>query len=84
MDSQTTRKIVVASVMAAVVVIGVVTFALRSHHPVAAVVQTPPPARVAQSPDVPALADQNQEAPAPVPHDNSVGTETNGASPSPR
>src|SRR6202035_417198 len=42
MDSQTSRKIIVASVMAAVVVIGVVTFALRSH-PVVSVAQTPHP-----------------------------------------
>lgn len=50
MNSQTSRKIIVASVMAAVVAIGVVTFALRSH-PVASVAQTPhPPTPVAQNP----------------------------------
>jgi hypothetical protein len=76
MNSQTSRKIIVASAMAAVVAIGVVIFALRSH-PVAAVAQTPhPPARVAQIPDAPAVATQNQDAPAPVAHDASVGNET--------
>ena len=51
MNSQTSRKVIVASAMAAVVGIGVVTFALRSHHPVASVAPTShPPAPVAQIP----------------------------------
>jgi hypothetical protein len=87
MNSQTSRKVVVASAMAAVVGIGVVTFALRSH-PVASVAQTPhPPAPVAQIPaaDPPAVAQipddlavvaQNPAAPALFSHDDSVGTKT--------
>ena len=42
MNSQTSRKIIVASAMAAVVAIGLVTFALRSH-PVVSVARTPDP-----------------------------------------
>jgi hypothetical protein len=50
MNSQTSRKIIVASVMAAVVGIGVVTFALSSH-PVVSVAKTPaPPTPVTQTP----------------------------------
>jgi hypothetical protein len=50
MNSQTSRKIIVAGGMAAVVGIGVAIFALRSH-PVASVAQTPqPPTPVAQIP----------------------------------
>jgi hypothetical protein len=50
MNSQTSRKIIVASVMAAVVGIGVVIFALRSY-PVVSVAQTPdPPTPVTQTP----------------------------------
>jgi hypothetical protein len=64
MNSQTSRKIIVGSAMAAVVSIGVVTFALRSH-PVASVAQTPhPPAPVAQTP---AAAPAAAEIPAAPP-----------------
>jgi hypothetical protein len=76
MNSQNSRKIIVASVMAAVVGIGVVTFALRSH-PVASAAQIPvPPApvtqtpatdlRAAETPAAPPPAAQIAEAPAPV------------------
>jgi hypothetical protein len=50
MNSQTSRKIIVASAMAVVVGIGLVTFALRSH-PVVSVAKTPaPPTPVTQTP----------------------------------
>jgi hyperosmotically inducible protein len=50
MDSQTFRKIIVASSMAAVIAIGVATWALRSH-PVTSVAQAPQsPAPVAPTP----------------------------------
>jgi len=55
MDSQTSRKIIVAGGMAAAVGIAVMTFALRSHA-VPAVAQTShPPAPRAQIPDAPAV-----------------------------
>lgn len=85
MNSQTSRKIIVASSMATVVGIGVVTFALRSH-PVTSVAQTPhPPAPIAQIPaaapvaatqipDAPAAVAQIPDAPAAVAHNDSVGT----------
>jgi hypothetical protein len=64
MNSQASRKIIVASAMAAVVGIGVVIFALRSH-PVAVVAQTPQPlAPVAQTP---AAARATAEIPADSP-----------------
>jgi hyperosmotically inducible protein len=87
MNSQTSRKIIVASSMAAVVGIGVVTFALRSH-PVTSVAQTPhPPAPIAQIPaaapvaatqiqDAPAAVAQIPDAPAAVAHNDSVGTKS--------
>jgi len=76
MNSQNSRKIIVASAMAVVVVIGVVTFALRSH-PVASVAQVPdapksvtqtPAAdlRAAEIPAAPPPAAQIPDAPAPV------------------
>jgi len=67
MNSQISRNIIVASGMAAVVGIGVVTFALRSH-PVASVAQTPhPPTPVAQVPAAaPAAAAQVPAAPPEV------------------
>ncbi len=50
MDSQTSRKIIVASSMAAVFAIGVATWALRSHS-VTSVAQAPqPPPPVSQTP----------------------------------
>jgi hyperosmotically inducible protein len=65
MNSQTSRKIIVAGSMAAVVLIGVVTFALRSH-PVTSVAQTPqPPPPIAQIPGAaPAAGAEIPAAPA--------------------
>ncbi len=65
MNSQTSRKIIVAGGMAAVVLIGVVTFALRSH-PVTAVAPTPqPPPPIAQTPGAaPAAGAEIPAAPA--------------------
>ena len=66
MNSQTSRKIIVASVMAAVVGIGVVTFALRSH-PVASVARTPdPPTPVTQTPAADLRAAEISAAPPPI------------------
>jgi hypothetical protein len=66
MSSQTSRKIIVASVMAAVVGIGVVTFALRSH-PVTSVAQTPhPPTSVTQTPAAALRAAEIPAAPPPI------------------
>lgn len=68
MDSQTTRKIIVAGGMAAVVGIGVVIFALRSHS-AASVAQTTPavPPPVAQMPPAaPEAAAPMPEAPPAV------------------
>jgi hyperosmotically inducible protein len=75
MNSQTSRKIIVASGMAAVVGIGVVTFALRSHpvtsvaqtpHPPTPIAQIPAPAAAAQIPAAPAAVAQIPDAPAAV------------------
>src|ERR1700730_4551712 len=76
MDSQTTRKIIVASGMAAVVGISVVAFALSSHHPTSAAqltpAQPPPapppaaPAAVVPAPDAPAAVAQTPAAPPAV------------------
>src|ERR1700730_4510504 len=73
MDSQTPRKIIVASGMAAVVGISVVAFALSSHHPTSAAQLTPAqdalgptpaaPAAVVPAPDAPAAAAQTPAAP---------------------
>ena len=67
MESQTSRKIIVASSMAAVLGIGVVTFALSSHHrtPVAQIPQSLPPA-VASTPDVSAPVAPTPVVPAAV------------------
>jgi hypothetical protein len=76
MNSQTSRKIIVAGAMAAVVGIGVATFALRTH-PVAVVArsdqqpgpvaQTPPAARAAtEIPAEPPAAAPIPDTPAPV------------------
>jgi hyperosmotically inducible protein len=85
MDSQTSRKIIVASGMAVAVGIAVAIFALRSQ-PVTPIAQTtrPPtpaaeiptaaPAAVAQIPDAPAAIPQVPDAPAEVAHNDSVGT----------
>jgi hypothetical protein len=67
MESQTSRKIIVASSMAAVLGIGVVTLALSSHHrtPVAQIAQSPPPV-VAPTPDLSAAIAQGADAAAAV------------------
>jgi hypothetical protein len=64
MSSQTSRKIIVAGVMAAVVGVGVVTFALRSH-PVTAVAQRPQPTTPVTQ--IPAAALRAAEIPAATP-----------------
>jgi hypothetical protein len=66
MESQTSRKIIVASSMAVVLGIGVVTFALSSHHrtPVAQIPQSPPV--VASTPDVSAAIVPGVDAAAAV------------------
>ena len=62
MNSQTSRKIIVASAMAAVVGIGATIFALRSH-PVASVVPTPqPPTQAAQADAIALAAAQTPDA----------------------
>jgi hyperosmotically inducible periplasmic protein len=82
MNSQTTRNIIVATGMAAVVGIGVLIFALRSH-PAASVAQTPavtPPVAQLPAPDTAAQmpaappAAQIPESPAAVAHNDSVGS----------
>jgi type IV secretory pathway VirB10-like protein len=65
MSSQTSRKIIVAGVMAAVVGIGVVTFALRSHRVISVAQAAHPPTPVTQ---IPAAALREAEIPpAPPP-----------------
>jgi hypothetical protein len=68
MNSQMSRKIIVAGGMAVAVGIAVAIFALRSH-PVTPIAQTPrPPAPVAQIPTAaPAAVAQVPDAPAAVP-----------------
>jgi hyperosmotically inducible periplasmic protein len=61
MNSEVSRKIIVACGMAVVVGIVAVTFTLRSHHPTSVAQISQPPAAVAQIPDVPAPV-----APAPA------------------
>jgi hyperosmotically inducible protein len=85
MDSQTTRKIIVAGGMAAVVGIGVVIFALRAHAASSVAQTTPavtlpvaqiPPATPEAAPPMPAAppAVQIPDAPAVVAHSDSVST----------
>jgi hyperosmotically inducible protein len=81
------HRIIVASAMAAVIGIGVVTFALRSD-PVTSVAGTPTspspvadgsataPDSAAQSSAAPAAVAQLPDAPAAVAHDESVGTKS--------
>ena len=74
MDSQSTRKIIVAGGMAAVVGISVVAFALTSHHSPSAAQLSPAqdslaptptgPAAVVPAPDAPAAVAQTPAAPA--------------------
>jgi hypothetical protein len=68
MESQTSRKIIVASSMAAVLGIGVVAFALSSHHrtPAAQIPQSPPPVVVASTPDASAAVAPSADAAAGV------------------
>jgi hypothetical protein len=77
MDSQKSRKIIVASGMAVVVGIAVVIFALSSHRvtpvaktldPPAPIAQTPAaaPAAAAETPAAPAAVAQVPDAPAAV------------------
>jgi hyperosmotically inducible protein len=54
MNSELSRKLIVAGGMAVVVGIIAVTFALRSHHPTSVAQISQPPAAVAQIPDAPA------------------------------
>jgi len=88
MITQTSRKIIVASGMAAVIGIGVVIFALRPHPVTAVVVQTlgPPPVTeiaavpppVAQTPDAAGTVADIPDAPAVVADHERVGTATTG------
>jgi hyperosmotically inducible protein len=85
MNIHKSHRIIVASGMAAVIGIGVVTFALRSD-PVTSVAETPTslspvadssstaPDSAAQSSAAPAAVAQIPDAPAAVQHDGSVGT----------
>jgi len=76
MNSQSSRKIIVASGMAVVLAIGVVTFALRSHS-VTSVAQAPHPfTPIAETPAAPAAVAQIPDAPATVAPSDSVGTES--------
>ena len=54
MNSELSRKIIVASGMAVVVGIIAVTISLRSHHPTAVALISQPPPALAPTPDVPA------------------------------
>jgi hypothetical protein len=72
MNSQNSRKIIVACGMAAVVVAGI--FALRAHHDTRLAQAPPPPATpfteapatVAQTPDAPGAVTQTPAAPAAI------------------
>jgi hyperosmotically inducible protein len=66
MNSQKSRKFVVAIAMAAVVGIAVVTFALRSHSVAPIAQSVAPAAAVAQIPDAPAAVVQTPDAAAAV------------------
>ena len=67
MESQTSRKIIVASSMAAVLGIGVVAFALSSHHRTTAaqIPQSAPPV-VASTPDASVAVAPSADAAAGV------------------
>jgi hypothetical protein len=90
MNAQTSRKIIVASGMAVVLAIGVVTFALRSHsvtsvaqplHPFTPIAETPAaPAATAENPTAPAAVAQIPDAPAAGAPSDSVGTSVSIAS----
>jgi hyperosmotically inducible periplasmic protein len=66
MNSELSRKLIVAGGMAVVVGIIAVTFALRSQHPTSVAQIAQPPAAVAQIPDVPAPVASTADAPAAV------------------
>jgi hyperosmotically inducible protein len=74
MNSNTSHKIIVAGGMAAVIGIGVATFALRSHSatPVAQIPAAP--AATPEIPPAPAAVAQVPEAPDAVTHSDSLGT----------
>jgi hyperosmotically inducible protein len=75
MNSQTSRKIIVAGGMAAVIGVGVVIFALGSHS-VTPIAQIPhPPAPIAETPAAPAATAEIPTAPAAVAHSDNVGTQ---------
>jgi len=90
MNAQTSRKIIVASGMAVVLAIGVVTLALRSHsvtsvaqplHPFTPIAETPAaPAATAENPTAPAAVAQIPDAPAAGAPSDSVGTSVSIAS----
>src|SRR5579862_9300586 len=93
MDSQNSRKIIVAGGMAVVLAIGVVAWALRSHsvtsvaqapQPSPPVAQTPATARaIAQIPDAPAAVDQIPEVPSAIARaDNAETTSADTSTPS--
>jgi hyperosmotically inducible protein len=66
MNSELSRKIIVASGMAVVVGIIAVTISLRSHHPTAVALISQPPPALAPTPDVPAPVAPIPDAPAAV------------------
>src|SRR5476649_805770 len=66
MNSELSRKIIVASGLAVVVGIIAVTFAMRSHHPTSVAQISPPLAAVVQTPDAPAPVAPTPDAPAAV------------------
>jgi hyperosmotically inducible periplasmic protein len=83
MNSQNSRKIIVASGMAVVVGILAVIFTLRSHqdalvaqasHTATPFNEAPAAPAVAQTPDAPAAVAQVPDAPAAVANNESVGT----------
>jgi hyperosmotically inducible protein len=87
MNIHKSHKIIVASGMAAVIGIGVVTFALRSDPDASAAQTTLPPSPVAETPATapdaaaqisaaPDAVAQMPEAPAPVAHNDAVGTKS--------
>jgi hyperosmotically inducible periplasmic protein len=88
MNSQTSRKIIVASGMAVVVALGVVIIALRSHsatsvpqtlHPPTPIAETPAaPAATAEIPTVPAAVAQTPDAAAAVAQTDSVESKSAG------
>ena len=66
MNSELSRKIIVASGMAVVVGIIAVTVALRSHHPASVAQTSEPPPAFAQVPDVPTPVAPTSDVPAAV------------------